>query len=111
MPKFLLEASYTAEGLHGLAKDKASGRQAVVKEALTTIVRARRCRRLHPVRVSKAALSLAVSASAMVRTKAILLMTVEETDRALAVKLVYHAPIYLESTIRCNTCARPNPSP
>jgi len=32
MPKYLVEAAYTAEGLRGLQKDKASGRrQAVVK--------------------------------------------------------------------------------
>ena len=37
MPKFLIEASYTAEGLRGLMKDKATGRQAVVKEALASI--------------------------------------------------------------------------
>ena len=37
MPKFLIEATYTAEGLRGLAKDKASGRQAVVKEALASL--------------------------------------------------------------------------
>ncbi len=37
MPKFLIEASYSAEGLRGLAKDKASGRQAVVKEALASV--------------------------------------------------------------------------
>jgi hypothetical protein len=27
MPKYLIEASYTAEGLRGLQKDKASGRK------------------------------------------------------------------------------------
>ena len=32
MPKFLIEAAYTAEGLRALHKDKASGRkQAVIK--------------------------------------------------------------------------------
>src|ERR1700722_13288786 len=89
MPKFLIEASYTAEGLRGLAKDKASGRQAVVKEALasvggkldsvffalgdTDVYNLCDC----PDHVSVAALSLAVSASGMVRTKTIPLMTVE----------------------------------
>jgi hypothetical protein len=34
MPKYLVEASYTAEGLKGLIKDKASGRKAVVAQAL-----------------------------------------------------------------------------
>ena len=34
MPKYLVEASYTAEGLRGLQKDKASGR----KQAVTKLV-------------------------------------------------------------------------
>ena len=34
MPKYLIEASYTAEGLRGLQKDKASGR----KQAVTKVV-------------------------------------------------------------------------
>jgi hypothetical protein len=32
MPKFLIEGSYTSEGLRGLAKEKASRRQAVLNE-------------------------------------------------------------------------------
>ena len=34
MPKFLVEATYTAEGYRGLAKDKASGRKAAIAQAL-----------------------------------------------------------------------------
>jgi len=34
MPKYLIEASYTPEGLRGLQKDKASGR----KQAVTKLV-------------------------------------------------------------------------
>ena len=34
MAKYLVEASYTAEGLKGLQKEKASGRKAAVAEAL-----------------------------------------------------------------------------
>jgi uncharacterized protein with GYD domain len=34
MPKYLIQASYTAEGLKGLQKDKASGRKAAVSEAV-----------------------------------------------------------------------------
>ena len=103
MPKFLIEASYTAEGLRGLSKDKASGRQAVVKEALasvggkleaayfalgdTDVYVLCEC----PDHVSAAAISLAVSASGLVRTKTTQLMTVAETDRALAMKPGYRA--------------------
>ncbi len=37
MPKYLIQASYTAEGLQGLIKDKASGRRAAVSRALEAI--------------------------------------------------------------------------
>src|SRR5258708_34003496 len=33
MPKYMIQASYTAEGLKGLQKDKASGRRAAVSKA------------------------------------------------------------------------------
>jgi uncharacterized protein with GYD domain len=104
MPKFLIQGTYAAEGLRALAKDKASGRQAVVKEALASlggklegayfalgdadVYVLCEC----PDHVSAAALSLAVSASGLVRTKTIPLLTVEETDRALAMKTGYRAP-------------------
>ena len=34
MPKFLVEATYTAEGHKGLAKDKPSGRKAAITQAV-----------------------------------------------------------------------------
>ena len=104
MPKFLIEGSYTSEGLRGLAKEKASGRQAVLKEALTSI--GGKLDGIYyalgdtdvyvlcecPDNVSVAALSLAASSTGLVRTKTIPLMTVEETDRALGLKSAYRAP-------------------
>jgi uncharacterized protein with GYD domain len=104
MPKFLIEGSYTAEGLKGLAKEKASGRQAVLNEALASL--GGKLEGIYyalgdadvyifcdcPDHVSAAALSLAASSTGLVRTKTIALMTVEETDRALSMKLTYRAP-------------------
>lgn len=104
MPKFLIACSYSAEGLRGLAKDKASGRETVVKNALASV--GGNLEGLYyalgdsdayvlcdcPDHVSAAAISLAVSASGLVHTKTIPLMTVEETDRALATKIGYRAP-------------------
>jgi uncharacterized protein with GYD domain len=104
MPKFLIEGSYSAEGLRGLAKDKASGRQAAVKDALASL--GGKLEGVYyalgdadvyvlcecPDQVSAAALSLAASASGLIRTKTIPLMTVEETDRALTMKSGYRAP-------------------
>ena len=104
MPKFLIEATYTPEGLRGLAKDKASGRQAVVKEALASLGGKLEATYFAlgdsdvyvlcdcPDHVTAAALSLAVSASGLVRTKTIPLLTVEEADRALTMKTAYRAP-------------------
>jgi uncharacterized protein with GYD domain len=37
MPKYLIQARYTAEGLKGLAKDKASGRKAAIQAAVKSI--------------------------------------------------------------------------
>ena len=37
MPKYLVRASYTAEGLKGLQKDKASGRKAAVSKVLESL--------------------------------------------------------------------------
>ena len=104
MPKFLIEASYSAEGLRGLAKDKASGREAAVKEALqalggkldsvffalgeSDVFVICEC----PDHVSAASLALAVSSSGLVRTKTIPLLTVAETDRALGMQSKYRAP-------------------
>lgn len=34
MPKFLVEATYTAEGHKGLAKDKPSGRKTAITQAV-----------------------------------------------------------------------------
>jgi uncharacterized protein with GYD domain len=104
MPKFLIEATYSAEGVRGLAKDKAAGRQVQIKDALTSV--GGKLEGLYfalgdadvyafcecPDHVSAAALSLAISASGLVRTKTIPLLTVEEADRALAMKTGYRAP-------------------
>ena len=104
MPKFLIEASYSAEGLRGLAKDKASGRETAVKDALAAlggkldsvyyalgesdVFVLCEC----PDHVSAAALALAVSSTGLVRTKTIPLLTIAEADRALVMQSSYRAP-------------------
>jgi len=37
MPKYLIEAAYTAEGLRGLQKDKASGRRQALAKAVESL--------------------------------------------------------------------------
>jgi uncharacterized protein with GYD domain len=104
MAKFLIAASYTAEGLRGVAKDKASGRSKAVSEALaalggkletiyyalgdTDVFVIADC----PDNITAAGLSFAVSSSGLVRTKTIPLLTVEEMDQAIGKQAKYRAP-------------------
>lgn len=104
MPKYMIQASYTAEGLKGLAKDKASGRRAAVtkmlgqagvkvesfyysfgKDDVVLIVDG-------PDNTTAAAISLTVSATGLVRTRTTPLLTVEEVDQALGKSVEYKAP-------------------
>ena len=104
MPKYLIQASYTAEGLKGLAKDKATGRKAAVSAAMKAvkgkiesfyfsfgaddvvlIVDA-------PDNVAAAAISLSAGASGLVNIRTMPLLTVEEVDQALDLPSKYRAP-------------------
>jgi uncharacterized protein with GYD domain len=104
MPKFLIEGSYTPDGLKGLAKDKASGRRAVLDGAIASV--GGKLEAMYyalgdsdvyvlcecPDHISIAALTLAASSTGLVRTKTVTLLTVDETDRALGLKISYRAP-------------------
>jgi len=104
MPKYLIHGSYTAEGLKGLAKDKASGRKAAVQAAMkglkckvesfyftfgcddvVLIVEA-------PDNVAVAAMSHHVGATGLVKLRTTVLLSIEEVDRALALQTNYRAP-------------------
>jgi len=104
MPKYLVEASYTAEGLKGLINDKASGRAAAVKKAAESV--GGKVDAIYytfgendvivitdfPNNVSAAALAITASASGLVRLKTTPLLTVEEIDQAVGQKIQYRAP-------------------
>jgi uncharacterized protein with GYD domain len=104
MPKYLIQASYTAEGLKGLQKDKASGRRTAVASVAETLGGKLEATYYTfgeedvivildlPDNVAASALSLAVSASGLVRTKTTPLLTVEDVDKALAKSVSYRAP-------------------
>jgi len=104
MPKFLVEATYTAEGQQGLAKDKASGRKAAIASAAKKLGGKLDamyfCLGKHdvilvvdmPDHVSAAALSAAACASGMARTQTTMLLTVAEADEALSKTVAYRAP-------------------
>jgi uncharacterized protein with GYD domain len=104
MPKYLIQAAYSPEGLQGLIKEKASGRLEAVRRALESIggkvdsvyytfgdydviVIADMADNL-----TAAALAIGVSGSGLVRTKTTPLLTVEEADRALEKTFEYRPP-------------------
>ena len=104
MSKYLIEASYTAEGLKGLQNDKASGRL----EALTKAVQSLNGKvdSMHfalgdddviaildfPDTGAAAALSAAVSLTGLVRMRTTSLLTVAEMDNALTRNAAYRGP-------------------
>lgn len=104
MPKFLIEASYTAEGLKGLQKDKASGRVAALTQAVQSLGGA--LESMHfalgkddviivvdlPDAGAAAALATAASASGLVRTSTTALLTAAEMDQALTRSPAYRGP-------------------
>ena len=104
MPKYMIAASYTAEGLKGLQKDKASGRRSAVDKVVGSL--GGKVEAMYfalgdhdvmvvvdlPDTVSAAALALGVSASGLVRTKTTALLTIDEVDKALGKKLDYRPP-------------------
>jgi uncharacterized protein with GYD domain len=104
MAKYLVQAAYTAEGLQGLQKDKASGRRQAVSKAVEGL--GGKLEAMYfalgvhdvllivdmPDVVSGAALGLTVSSTGLVRTKTTSLLTIEEADRALSKTVDYRAP-------------------
>ncbi|MFI5020963.1 MAG: GYD domain-containing protein [Alphaproteobacteria bacterium] len=104
MPKFLIKGRYTAAGLKGLQKDKASGREKSIAAA---------CKSLGgkldaayyalgdddvfvvvdmPSHVHMSSLCVAVGASGMVSTRTVPLLTVAEMDKALSEGTKYRPP-------------------
>ena len=104
MPKYMVQASYTAEGLKNLQKDRAEGRTAALKAALQSV--GGKLEAIYwslgeydavviaevPDAASGAAISLAASASGLVRTRTTQLLTAEEVDNALAKAVKYRPP-------------------
>jgi len=104
MPKFLIRASYTAEGMRGLQKDKASGREKSVAAACKAM--GGKLDALYyalgdddvfvvvdlPSHVHAASLCVAVGASGLVSTRTVPLLTVAEMDKALGEGVKYRPP-------------------
>ena len=104
MPKYLIHASYTADGAKGLLKDGGTKRRQAAEAALKSagakleafyfafgendaivVVDA-------PDHASIAGASIAINASGAVTTKTTVLMTPEEIDQAVKKSVSYTAP-------------------
>ena len=104
MAKYLFQASYAAEGIKGLEKDKASGRKAALSNAVENL--GGKLEALYwafgehdwvlladlPDNASATAFSLAVSGSGLLRVTTTSLVSVEEMDAALQKKPLFQAP-------------------
>jgi uncharacterized protein with GYD domain len=104
MPKYLIQASYTTEGIQGLVGDSASGRRADLQAAVKAV--GGKIEALYfafgaddvivvldlPDNVTAAAIGLTIAGSGAVRVRTTPLLTVEEVDKALEVNMRYRAP-------------------
>jgi uncharacterized protein with GYD domain len=103
MPKYLIFASYSIEGVKGFQKDKASGRRAAVSKAVATV--GAKLEQMYftfgeddvamvvdaPDNASILAISVAAGASGLCRMRTTPLITVEEADTAVETHLTYPA--------------------
>jgi uncharacterized protein with GYD domain len=104
MPKYLIQASYTTEGIHGLVGDSASGRRADVQAAVKAL--GGKVEAFYyafgaddlivilelPNNITAAAVALTTAGTGTARVRTTPLLTVEEIDKALEVKMQYRAP-------------------
>jgi uncharacterized protein with GYD domain len=104
MPKYLVEASYTDEGLKGLIKDKASGRAAAVQKAAQSL--GGKLDEIYytfgdkdvvlildmPDNTSVASFAITAASTGLVRVKTTPLLTVEDVDNAVGKNVQYRGP-------------------
>jgi uncharacterized protein with GYD domain len=104
MPRFLIEATYTLDGLRGLLKDGGSGRVDAVRKMAESVGGHLESfdftfgeQDTHvicelPDNKSAAAIALAIGASGGATTKTVMLLTPAEVDQAVKQTVDYHAP-------------------
>ncbi|MFB3826631.1 MAG: GYD domain-containing protein [Bryobacteraceae bacterium] len=104
MPKYLIQAKYTPEAIQGLIRDSASGRRSDVQAAVRAL--GGKVEAFYyafgdddvvvildlPDNIAAAALALTISGARAVQIRTTPLLTVEEVDQALEVKIHYRAP-------------------
>lgn len=104
MPKYLIEASYTTEGVKGLLKEGGTGRRAAVQKLAESVGGTVEAVYYGfgdtdvyvivdmPDNASAAAVALTVGASGAVSLKTVVLMTPEEVDAATKKSPSYRPP-------------------
>ena len=104
MPKYLIQASYTAEAAKGILKSGGSARRAAAQQAIESVDGKMEAFYFAfgeddafviidaPDNASLAAASLAINASGAVRTKTTVLLTPEEIDKAAKKTVRYRPP-------------------
>lgn len=104
MPKFLIAASYTQEGITEVLRGGGSGRREAIARAITAMGGSLESFYFAfgaddayaiadlPDNVAAAALGMAVSASGAAMTRTVVLLTPEEVDRASRVETHYRRP-------------------
>ncbi|WP_214324359.1 GYD domain-containing protein [Nonomuraea sediminis] len=104
MPKYMIQATYTAEGLKGVLRDGGTARRQAVDRMVSSL--GGTVEQMYfafgdndvfllvdlPSNADSAALSLTVSAAGGVRTKTSVLLTTEEIDEAARKQVDYQAP-------------------
>jgi uncharacterized protein with GYD domain len=104
MPKFLIQASYTTEGVKGLKSGGGTSRREVIERAAKSVGGTLECAYFafgdrdviviadFPDNASAAALALAVGATGAVNLSTTPLLTPEEIDRAVKLEVEYQPP-------------------
>ena len=104
MPKYLLEASYTAEGIKGVVEKGGSAREAAAKAAIKSVGGKMEAFYFAfgdrdaivifdaPDNEAAAALGLTIGASGVVTAKTTVLLTSAEVDNATSKKVGYNPP-------------------
>jgi uncharacterized protein with GYD domain len=104
MAKYLIQATYSAEGFKGVVKDKASGRKAALEKAMASV--GAKLEAMYysfgdydavlivdaPDAASLMAVGLSACSTGLARTSTTALLTVEEADQALKKNVQYRGP-------------------
>ncbi len=104
MPKYLIEANYTLEGVKGFLKDGGTKRRDAASAAIKSIGGKMEAFYFAfgnpdaivivdaPDNVSAAAMSVAINATGAVQSRTIVLLTAQEMDEAVKKQVKYRAP-------------------